>query len=99
MPLLEILINQHPAIEVQEMANDLRIAVATHGAVWSHKMKDAAESLGKQRLLSEDDAAGKGLPTFGHLTTCPPSWIFQKFYFSKFAANFLQIQRKDKFIG
>mgnify|MGYP001799910194 CR=1 FL=1 len=51
MPFLESLSNQHPATEVQEMANDLRIAIATHGAVWSQK--SAAESLGKQESTSE----------------------------------------------
>ena len=45
-PLLETLSNGHPVAEVQDMVNDLRIAIATHNAVWSQRMKDAAENLG-----------------------------------------------------
>ena len=48
MPLLETLAEHHPSVEVQDMANDLRIAIATHGAVWSHKVDAAAKNLGKQ---------------------------------------------------
>ena len=45
LPLLEKLALQHPDPKMNEMANDLRIAIATHGAVWSQQMKEAAEDL------------------------------------------------------
>ena len=48
LPLLETLAEEHPSGEVKDMAGDLRIAIATHGAVWSHKMNEAARNLGKQ---------------------------------------------------
>ncbi|KAJ7372782.1 Transport and Golgi organization protein 6 [Desmophyllum pertusum] len=48
LPLLETLAEQHPSVEVQDMTRDLRIAIATHGAVWSHKMDVAAKNVGKQ---------------------------------------------------
>ena len=51
-PLLETLSNGHPVAEVQDMVNDLRIAIVTHNAVWSQRMKDAAENLGHASGLS-----------------------------------------------
>lgn len=48
LPLLETLAEQHPSPEVRDMANDLRIAIATHGAVWSHKMEATVMNFGKQ---------------------------------------------------
>lgn len=39
MPLLETVSKVHSDVTVQEMASDLRIAIATHGAVWSDKLQ------------------------------------------------------------
>lgn len=39
MPLLDTVSKVHSDVTVQEMASDLRIAIATHGAVWSHKLQ------------------------------------------------------------
>ena len=33
--------------KIKDMACDLRIAIATHGAVWSHRMDIAANTLGQ----------------------------------------------------
>ena len=63
LPLLETLAEDHPLGEVKDMANDLRIAIATHGAVWSHKMNDAARNLGKQTdtaKMASDSACEEG---------------------------------------
>ncbi|KAK3603873.1 hypothetical protein CHS0354_042880 [Potamilus streckersoni] len=43
LPLLQELSTNHPDANVQEMATDIRIAIATHGAVWSEVMKSAAD--------------------------------------------------------
>lgn len=68
-PLLENLSLHHNDVKVKEMANDLRIAIATHGAVWSEQMKRAAENLGKkegeksgmrERVRSAKILKGKG---------------------------------------
>ena len=47
LPLLEMVAEQHPSEKIKEMACDLRIAIATHGAVWSHRMDIAAKTLGQ----------------------------------------------------
>ena len=47
LPLLEVLGEQHPSEKIKDMACNLRIAIATHGAVWSHKMGIGAKSLGQ----------------------------------------------------
>lgn len=64
LPLLETLAEQHSSVEVRDMASDLHIAIATHGAVWSHKMEAAAMNFGKQtdavRINSESTAV-KGM--------------------------------------
>lgn len=39
MPLLDTVSKVHSEVTVQEMASDLRIAIATHGAVWSDKLQ------------------------------------------------------------
>lgn len=39
MPLLDTVSKVHSDLTVQEMASDLRIAIATHGAVWSDKLQ------------------------------------------------------------
>lgn len=39
MPLLDTVSKVHSDVTVQEMASDLRIAIATHGAVWSDKLQ------------------------------------------------------------
>ncbi|KAL3860129.1 hypothetical protein ACJMK2_010294 [Sinanodonta woodiana] len=43
LPLLQELSTNHPDANVQEMAADIRIAIATHGAVWSEVMKSEAD--------------------------------------------------------
>lgn len=47
LPLLEVLAEEYPSEKIQDMACDLRIAIATHGAVWSHRMDIAAKTLGE----------------------------------------------------
>ena len=47
LPLLEMLAEQHPLEKIKDMACDVRIAIATHGAVWSHRMDIAAKTLGQ----------------------------------------------------
>ena len=42
-----MLAEQHPSVKIKDMACDLRIAIATHGAVWSHRMDIAAKTLGQ----------------------------------------------------
>lgn len=39
MPLLDTVSKVLSDVTVQEMASDLRIAIATHGAVWSDKLQ------------------------------------------------------------
>lgn len=39
MLLLDTVSKVHSDVTVQEMASDLRIAIATHGAVWSDKLQ------------------------------------------------------------
>lgn len=39
MPLLDTVSKVHSDVTVQKMASDLRIAIATHGAVWSDKLQ------------------------------------------------------------
>ena len=43
LPLLQDISDNHPESSAQEMASDLRIAIATHGAVWSEVMSSNAE--------------------------------------------------------
>lgn len=47
LPLLEMLGEQHPSEKIKDMACDLRIAIATHGAVWSHRMDTGAKTPGQ----------------------------------------------------
>ena len=47
------------------MARDLRITIATHGAVWSHSMNDAAKNLGKPKdTVKRGSAAFEGIVSF-----------------------------------
>lgn len=43
MPLLDTVSKVHSDPSVQEMASDLRIAIATHGAVWSDKLQKVSK--------------------------------------------------------
>ena len=43
LPLLDLLSKDHPDSSVQEMATDLRIAIATHGHILSDALRDAAK--------------------------------------------------------
>jgi len=42
-----MLAEQHPSEKIKDMACDMRIAIATHGAVWSHRTDTAAKTLGQ----------------------------------------------------
>ena len=65
LPLLEKLCEEHPTVEVQDMASDLRITIATHGAVWSHRTNDAAKTLGKPKdTVKRESAAFEGIVSF-----------------------------------
>ena len=44
LPLLQSLAENHPDSEVQEMASDLRIAIATHGVVWSERLSKSSQT-------------------------------------------------------
>ncbi|XP_067047610.1 transport and Golgi organization protein 6 homolog isoform X1 [Acropora muricata] len=48
LPSLATIAEDHSSIEIKDIANDLRIAIATHGAVWSHDQKAATGNLEKQ---------------------------------------------------
>lgn len=43
LPLLDGIRQEHASDEVREMADDIRIAIATRGAVWSELMKSKGE--------------------------------------------------------
>ncbi|KAL5022664.1 hypothetical protein ScPMuIL_001819 [Solemya velum] len=42
LPLLQTITSRHPDAHVQEMASDLRIAIATRGIVWSELLKKSS---------------------------------------------------------
>lgn len=47
------------------MASDLRITIATHGAVGSHRMNDAAKTLRKPKdTVKRESAAFEGIVSF-----------------------------------
>ncbi|XP_061197020.1 transport and Golgi organization protein 6 homolog [Saccostrea echinata] len=52
MPLLDEVSRVHADPSMQEMASDLRIAIATHGVVWSEKLK--------QKAPQEKDSSNSG---------------------------------------
>ncbi|XP_052233496.1 transport and Golgi organization protein 6 homolog isoform X2 [Dreissena polymorpha] len=56
LPLLQEISVHHPESSVQEMATDIRIAIATHGAVWSdsNKTKEQYFKDISQKLKKED---------------------------------------------
>lgn len=47
LPLLQEIGENHPDTSVQEMATDIRVAVATHGAVWSELAKSSEKNFGE----------------------------------------------------
>ena len=47
LPLLQEISENHRDPSVQEMATDIRIAVATHGAVWSELAKSSGYNFGE----------------------------------------------------
>ncbi|XP_063440980.1 transport and Golgi organization protein 6 homolog [Mytilus trossulus] len=51
LPLLQILVDSHPDLEVQEMASDIRVAIATHGVVWSDRLSKSSQ---KKKEKSEE---------------------------------------------
>ncbi|XP_022106681.1 transport and Golgi organization protein 6 homolog isoform X2 [Acanthaster planci] len=53
LPSLERISNEHPVEPLQRTATDLRIAIATHGAVWAESMKEATEKLRSSRTFEE----------------------------------------------
>ena len=63
LPLLEMVAEQHPSEKIKDMACDLRIAIATHGAVWSHRMDIATNTLGQDSEKVKVDS--KSGPTKG----------------------------------
>ena len=50
LPLLEEINLNHPDETIQEMATDIRIAIATRGAVWSDLIKNEGSDF---KVLSE----------------------------------------------
>lgn len=60
LPLLEEFSQSHPDPEVQEMAKDLRIAIATRGMVWSDLLRAAeAKERSSQEVKVKEDEPGK----------------------------------------
>lgn len=53
VPLLATLADSHPSTAVKDMANDLRISIATHGAVWRHKTKNVTGSTDQQTDITQ----------------------------------------------
>ncbi|CAC5398768.1 unnamed protein product [Mytilus coruscus] len=51
LPLLQRLADSHPDVEVQEMASDIRVAIATHGVVWSDRLSKCSQ---KKKEKSEE---------------------------------------------
>ncbi|XP_033626737.1 transport and Golgi organization protein 6 homolog [Asterias rubens] len=58
LPSLEKISHDHPIEPLQRTATDLRIAIATHGAVWSESMKEATEDL-KSKLTMDREKVSK----------------------------------------
>ena len=56
LPLLEMVAEQHVSEKIKDMACDLRIAIATYGAVWSHRMDSATKSVGQDSETVKVDA-------------------------------------------
>ncbi|XP_033754079.1 transport and Golgi organization protein 6 homolog isoform X2 [Pecten maximus] len=57
MPLLEDISSNHPDNTIQEMASDLRVAIATHGVIWSELLKSSTKG-DKQQNLSSKESLG-----------------------------------------
>ena len=47
---------QHVSEKIKDMACNWRIAIATHGAVWSHRMDIATKSVGQDSETVKVDA-------------------------------------------
>ncbi|VDI13675.1 Hypothetical predicted protein [Mytilus galloprovincialis] len=65
LPLLQRLADSHPDIEVQEMASDIRVAIATHGVIWSDRLSKSSKiKKGKSEDLQKLDrkTTSKGKP-------------------------------------
>ncbi|XP_046550543.1 transport and Golgi organization protein 6 homolog [Haliotis rubra] len=58
LPLLDGIRQEHASDEVREMADDIRIAIATRGAVWSELMK-SKQDLKKQTPQAKDKGTDK----------------------------------------
>ncbi|XP_060077025.1 transport and Golgi organization protein 6 homolog isoform X2 [Ylistrum balloti] len=54
MPLLEDISSNHPDNTIQEMASDLRVAIATHGVIWSELLKSSAKGEKQQKFSSKE---------------------------------------------
>ncbi|XP_053401434.1 LOW QUALITY PROTEIN: transport and Golgi organization protein 6 homolog [Mercenaria mercenaria] len=55
LPLLQEISSEHPESSVQEMATDIRIAIATHGAVWSEMSKEKGQNFEEiSRKINEE---------------------------------------------
>ena len=63
LPLLDLLSKDHPDGAVQEMATDLRIAIATHGHILSDALRDAAKVKSKVKSNQESRSYDKGKVT------------------------------------
>ncbi|XP_038077559.1 transport and Golgi organization protein 6 homolog [Patiria miniata] len=56
LPSLEKISNEHPIEPLQRTATDLRISIATHGAVWAESMKEATEKLKSTKTVTKTAA-------------------------------------------
>lgn len=81
LPALEAIAEQYPDGDLTVLANDLRICIATLGAVWSAEMKESAASVGesdggrltgKAKLIAETGLAEKGRRARGEVTVGVP---------------------------
>ncbi|XP_048254734.1 transport and Golgi organization protein 6 homolog [Haliotis rufescens] len=59
LPLLDGIRQEHASDEVREMADDIRIAIATRGAVWSELMKSKGDLKKPTSQAKDTDAAKK----------------------------------------
>ncbi|XP_021372366.1 transport and Golgi organization protein 6 homolog isoform X2 [Mizuhopecten yessoensis] len=59
MPLLEDISSNHPDNTIQEMASDLRVAIATHSVIWSELLKSSTKGDKRQKLPCKDSQSAE----------------------------------------
>ncbi|XP_064640492.1 transport and Golgi organization protein 6 homolog [Lineus longissimus] len=69
LPLLDLLATKHPHEEVQDMASDIRIAIATYGAVWTDSLASAAKKFSKREENEQATENVKGQKLIEEITS------------------------------